>query len=41
MSRNESYARYRDAILETNFDKLLDRIKEAENAVAERALLDG
>jgi hypothetical protein len=41
MSRNEWYARYRDAILETNFDKLLERIKEAENAVAERASLDG
>lgn len=41
MSRDEWYSRYRDAVLETNFDKLLQRIDEAERAIAERASLDG
>jgi hypothetical protein len=41
MSQNEWRALYRDAVLETDFGKLLERINEAEKAIAGRASLDG
>jgi hypothetical protein len=41
MARNEWDALYRDAVLETNFDKLLERVNEAENAIAARLSLNG
>jgi hypothetical protein len=41
LSRDEWRALYRNAVLETNFDKLVARIDEAEKAIAERVSLDG
>lgn len=41
LSRGEWRALYRSAVLETNFDKLVERINEAEKAMAERVSLDG
>jgi len=41
MFRNEWRALYRRAILETDVDKLLERVNEADNAIAERLSLDG
>jgi len=32
---------YKSAVLETNFDNLVERIKAAEEAIAERLSLDG
>jgi hypothetical protein len=39
--QNEWRALYRHALLETDFGQLLERINEAEKAMAERASLDG
>ena len=41
MSNEKWFALYRDAVLETDFDKLLERISTAEKAIAERLSLDG
>jgi hypothetical protein len=41
MYKDQWWARYKDAVLETNFDKLEERIDAAERAIAERLSLDG
>jgi hypothetical protein len=41
MSNEKWRVLYRNAALETNFDKLLECIKAAESAIAERLSLDG
>jgi hypothetical protein len=41
MDRDAWLGLYRSAVTETNFDKLIERIKSAEQAIAERLSLDG
>ena len=41
MKQGKWQALYREAILETNFDKLVERVKAAEKAIAERLSLNG
>jgi hypothetical protein len=41
MSQDQWQTLYRDAVLETNFHKLIERIKAAEKAIAERLSLHG
>jgi hypothetical protein len=41
MNQDKWQALYREAILETNFDKLVERVKAAEKAIAERLSLNG
>jgi hypothetical protein len=41
MVRNDWHALYRDAVMETNFDQLFQRVNEAEKAIAERLSLNG
>ncbi len=40
MSQDKWQTLYREAILETNFDKLVERVKMAEKAISERLSLD-
>jgi len=41
MSQDQWRTLYRNAVLETNFHKLIERIKTAEKAIAEQLSLDG